>query len=254
MDDSDEDAPSASGPAAAAPQMPIGGMVRDPAGGQDQPVAHQVPPRADDRRDHRQRWSRSACCARARRRRARPPVVEGPVRVPRHGVRDRVRVDVDPHRAAGNRRGAGHLRPRGQAARAPGFHITLPFTTAYSMSTRTQNYTMSSLKGEGAAEATPTTRSRCSGQTAVRATSTRPCCTGVDPNKATDVYRTLGTNYATRSSGRRRATASARSFTQLHDGRRGHDDVATRSSPTSRTCMKAKIEPQGLHPPGLPAP
>ena len=31
----------------------------------------------------------------------------------------------------------------------PGFHITLPFTTAYSMSTRTQNYTMSSLKGEG---------------------------------------------------------------------------------------------------------
>src|SRR5260221_3148157 len=30
-----------------------------------------------------------------------------------------------------------------------GLHITLPFTTAYSMSTHVQNYTMSSLKGEG---------------------------------------------------------------------------------------------------------
>ena len=31
-----------------------------------------------------------------------------------------------------------------------GFHPTWPFTKTYSMSTRTQNYTMSALKGEGA--------------------------------------------------------------------------------------------------------
>src|SRR5690242_48796 len=32
---------------------------------------------------------------------------------------------------------------------SPGFHITLPFTTVYSMNIRTQNYTMSSLRNEG---------------------------------------------------------------------------------------------------------
>src|SRR5579862_6026785 len=31
----------------------------------------------------------------------------------------------------------------------PGLHITLPFTTTYQMSTRTQNYTMSSLASDG---------------------------------------------------------------------------------------------------------
>ena len=33
----------------------------------------------------------------------------------------------------------------------PGIHITLPFTNAYSMSTRTQNYTMSSSQSDGPA-------------------------------------------------------------------------------------------------------
>ena len=42
-----------------------------------------------------------------------------------------------------------------------GLHLTLPFTTAYSMSTRTQNYTMSSGREPRARRAPPTLRCRC---------------------------------------------------------------------------------------------
>ena len=79
---------------------------------------------------------------------------------------------------------------------SPGLHITLPFTTTYSMSTRTQNYTMSSLKGEGQKQNTDDSVAvlgKDGGAASVNAT----VLYRVDPSRATTVYRTLGTNYAT---------------------------------------------------------
>ena len=77
-----------------------------------------------------------------------------------------------------------------------GFHITLPFTTAYSMNTRTQNYTMTSNPGEGQKGNTDDSVAvlgRDGGSAAVNAT----VLYRVDPAFATAVFQKLGTNYAT---------------------------------------------------------
>ncbi len=76
----------------------------------------------------------------------------------------------------------------------PGIHITLPFTNAYSMSTRTQNYTMSALAGDGPAgsvDSAVTVLGSDGGSGTVNAT----LLYRVDRSKATDVYRSLGRNY-----------------------------------------------------------
>src|SRR5439155_1708384 len=76
----------------------------------------------------------------------------------------------------------------------PGLHITLPFTSAYSMSTRTQNYTMSSLKTDGppgSVDSAVTVLGQDGGSATVNAT----LLYRVDRSKATDVYRNLGRNY-----------------------------------------------------------
>ena len=86
-------------------------------GGQDQPLAHPVPAGAHCRRGHRRPRQDRCAPAAHRQRRARPPLVEGPLRLPRLDLRDHLRVDVDPRRAARQRRGARHVRPRGRPAR-----------------------------------------------------------------------------------------------------------------------------------------
>jgi regulator of protease activity HflC (stomatin/prohibitin superfamily) len=76
-----------------------------------------------------------------------------------------------------------------------GLHITLPFTTTYSLSTRTQNYTMSSLK-EGAQKTSDDSVAvlgRDGGSANVNAT----VLYRLDPAKAGEVFRTLGANYPT---------------------------------------------------------
>src|SRR5205085_2573138 len=75
---------------------------------------------------------------------------------------------------------------------SPGFHITLPFTTTYSMSVRTQNYTMSSNRLEGGTvdDSVPVLGSD-GGAANVNAT----VLYRLDPRRATDVYRSLGTKY-----------------------------------------------------------
>jgi regulator of protease activity HflC (stomatin/prohibitin superfamily) len=76
----------------------------------------------------------------------------------------------------------------------PGLHITLPFTTTYQMSTRTQNYTMSSTPGaapKGSLDSAVTVLGRDGGTATVNAT----LLYRLDRSKATDVYRNLGRNY-----------------------------------------------------------
>jgi regulator of protease activity HflC (stomatin/prohibitin superfamily) len=76
----------------------------------------------------------------------------------------------------------------------PGLHITLPFTTTYQLSTRTQNYTMSSTPGaapKGSLDSAVTVLGRDGGTATVNAT----LLYRLDRSKATDVYRNLGRNY-----------------------------------------------------------
>ena len=131
----------------------------------------------------------------------------------------------------------------------PGFRITLPFTAAYSMSTRTQNYTMSSLKGEGAqknADDSVAVLGRDGGSANVNAT----VLYRLDPTKATDVYRTLGRNYQTQI-----VRPSARNCIRIIFT---HYDVVTAATSAwdkveddVSKCMKDKLVPR-VAPPGLP--
>jgi prohibitin 1 len=125
-----------------------------------------------------------------------------------------------------------------------GPHITWPFTSAYSMTTRTQNYTMSSLKGEGAAKNSDDSVAvlgRDGGSANVNAT----VLYRLDPKKATDVYRTLGRNYQTQI-----VRPSARDCIRIVFT---HYDVVTASTSAWDTvendvtkCMKDKLGPRGL--------
>jgi prohibitin 1 len=125
-----------------------------------------------------------------------------------------------------------------------GLHITLPFTAAYSMSTRTQNYTMSSLKGEGQQGNTDDSVAvlgKDGGGANVNAT----VLYRLVPRKATDVYRAIGPNYATAI-----VRPSARSCIRLVFTR--FDVVTAATSAWDQVesdvdkCMKEKLVPRGL--------
>jgi regulator of protease activity HflC (stomatin/prohibitin superfamily) len=125
-----------------------------------------------------------------------------------------------------------------------GPHLTWPFTTAYSMSTRTQNYTMSSLKGEGAqknVDDSVAVLGRDGGSANVNAT----VLYRLDPTRATDVYRTLGSKYQTQI-----VRPSARSCIRIIFT---HYDVVTAATSAWNNvendvgrCMKEKLVPRGL--------
>lgn len=123
-----------------------------------------------------------------------------------------------------------------------GFHITLPFTTTYSMSTRTLNYTMSSNKLEGGAvdDSVPVLGAD-GGAANVNAT----VLYRLDPKRATDVYRTLGTKYTAAI-----IRPTARSCIRTQFTLYSIVDAATTAwrqleSQVSE-CMKSQIEPTGV--------
>ncbi len=126
----------------------------------------------------------------------------------------------------------------------PGINFTLPFTTTYSMSTRTQNYTMSALKGEGAqknSDDSVAVLGRDGGSANVNAT----VLYRLDPARATDVYRALGRNYATQI-----VRPSARNCIRIIFT---HYDVVTAATSAwdkvendVTKCMKEKLVPRGL--------
>jgi prohibitin 1 len=126
----------------------------------------------------------------------------------------------------------------------PGFHVTLPFTTVSSMSVRTENYTMSSLKGEGASanadDSVPVLGSD-GGAANVNAT----VLYRLDRNRATDVYRRLGTNYVSQIVRPTARTCIRTQFTR-HTIVEASTTAWRRLESEVAQCMKAKIEPRGL--------
>ena len=124
-----------------------------------------------------------------------------------------------------------------------GFHITLPFTTTYSMSVRTQNYTMSSNKLEGGPvdDSVPVLGSD-GGAANVNAT----VLYRLDPKHATDVYRTLGTKYASQIIRPTARTCIRTQFTLYTIV-----DAATTAwrelESQVADCMRSQIEPNGIH-------
>ena len=124
-----------------------------------------------------------------------------------------------------------------------GLHITLPFTTTYSLSTRTQNYTMSSLK-EGAQKTSDDSVAvlgRDGGSANVNAT----VLYRLDQAKAGTVFRTLGANYPTQIVRPSARSCIRNTFTQ-------YDVVTAATSSWDKVedgvtkCMKEKLIPRGL--------
>jgi prohibitin 1 len=242
MDDSDKDAPQASG-SAGRPQMPIGGMVRDPREIKTNPTLTKF---------LRERMTAGVIGTLVAIGFLRPRTPSG---------------DLGPRSWKGLFAFLGsifaiifvwtsvHIVQPGSVAvpvtfghsgkpLSAGFHITLPFTTAYSMNTRTQNYTMTSTPGEGQKGNTDDSVSvlgKDGGAANVNAT----VLYRVDASKATSVFRTLGTNYATSF-----VRPSARSCIRLVFTRYNMVDAATtawnRVESGVATCMAANIVPEGL--------
>jgi regulator of protease activity HflC (stomatin/prohibitin superfamily) len=126
----------------------------------------------------------------------------------------------------------------------PGIHITLPFTSAYSLSTRTQNYTMSSSKSDGPAgsvDSAVTVLGADGGSGTVNAT----LLYRVDRSRATDVYRSLGRNY-----GITWVRPTARGCVRDAFTKYGIVDDASVKSATIQndvaTCVKENLESVGL--------
>lgn len=126
----------------------------------------------------------------------------------------------------------------------PGIHITLPLTTTYGLTVRTQNYTMTSNKGEGARANTDDSVSVLGadgGAAQVNAT----VLFRLDSKQATNVYRELGTGYANAI-----VRPSARACIRSEFTNQDMVNAATTSWHAIELrvtkCMKAKIEPRGL--------
>ncbi len=125
-----------------------------------------------------------------------------------------------------------------------GFHITLPFTTTYSMSIRTQNYTMSALKGEGAAKSADDSVAVL-GSDGGAANVNATVLYRLDPRRATEVYRTLGKSYASQIVRPTARTCIRTQFT-LYTIVEASTTAWRRLESEVAQCMKSKVEPQGL--------
>ncbi len=127
----------------------------------------------------------------------------------------------------------------------PGLHFTAPwpFTRVTQLSTRTQNYSMSSTKGEGSVSGDDSVivLGRDGAQGNVDAT----VLYRVDRENATYVYETLGTSFTTSV-----VRPSARACIRTEFTTRNLVEASTASWPEiSRSiseCMREKIEPRGI--------
>src|SRR5689334_18441070 len=126
----------------------------------------------------------------------------------------------------------------------PGIHLTLPFTSTYSMSTRTQNYTMSSSASDGpqgSVDGAVPVLGKDGGGATVNAT----LLYRLDRTKASDVYRNIGRNYSSSI-----VRPTARSCIRAEFTKYGIADGASIDSGAIEdniaACIKAKLESVGL--------
>jgi regulator of protease activity HflC (stomatin/prohibitin superfamily) len=128
----------------------------------------------------------------------------------------------------------------------PGLHFTAPwpFTRVSEISTRTQNYTMSATRGEGergGIDDSVVVLGRDGGQANVDAT----VLFRVSPANATQVYETVGTDFASAI-----IRPAARSCIRSEFTTRDIVEASTESWPVISeniaTCMRDKIEPRGI--------
>jgi regulator of protease activity HflC (stomatin/prohibitin superfamily) len=126
----------------------------------------------------------------------------------------------------------------------PGVHITLPFTRTYSMSTRTQNYTMSSSSKDGPAGSVDSPVAVL-GEDGGAATVNATLLYRVDRDKASDVYRNLGRNYSTSV-----VRPTARSCVRAEFAKYAVAEAASTASgqieDNVAECVKEKLESAGL--------
>jgi regulator of protease activity HflC (stomatin/prohibitin superfamily) len=126
----------------------------------------------------------------------------------------------------------------------PGVHITLPFTRTYSMSTRTQNYTMSSSANDGPA-GTVDSPVAVLGEDGGAATVNATLLYRVDRDKASDVYRNLGRNYSTSV-----VRPTARSCVRAEFAKYAVAEAASTASGAIEdniaACVKEKLESAGM--------
>ena len=126
----------------------------------------------------------------------------------------------------------------------PGVHITLPFTRTYSMSTRTQNYTMSSSANDGPAGSVDSPVAVL-GEDGGAATVNATLLYRVDRDKASDVYRNLGRSYATAV-----VRPTARSCVRAEFAKYPVAEAASTASGSIEdnvgACVKDKLESAGL--------
>jgi prohibitin 1 len=194
MSDSEDGTPSGAAPEAR-PQMPIGGMVRDPREIKTNPTLT---------RFLRERMTAGIIGTLVAIGVLRPRLANG--ELGRRSWRGLftfvfsifaiIIVYTSVHVVQPGTVGVPVTFGRAGKSLSPGFHITLPFTRAYSVSTRTQNYTMSSLKGEGQKnniDDSVSVLGKDGGPASVNAT----VLYRVEPSHATSVFRNIGTNYAT---------------------------------------------------------
>jgi regulator of protease activity HflC (stomatin/prohibitin superfamily) len=128
---------------------------------------------------------------------------------------------------------------------SPGFHITLPFTTAYSINTRIQNYTMTSAAPVKGQKATTDPAVSVLGKDGGAASVSATVLYRVDPAKATAVFSHLGTNYSTAIVRSSANTCIRLVFTREDMVAAATTDWATVETGVA-TCMGASLKPQGL--------
>lgn len=125
-----------------------------------------------------------------------------------------------------------------------GVRITWPLTTMNTVSTRTQNYTMSSARGEGARgdvdDSVPVLGAD-GGAAQVNAT----VLFSVDPKQATNLFRNVGSDYTLKL-----VRPGARSCVRSEFTKSDMVDAATsdwsKIEQRVADCMRSKIEPDGL--------
>ena len=131
-----------------------------------------------------------------------------------------------------------------EAPIGPGFHITLPFTTTYNLSVRTQNYTMSSTVGDGALSNTDDSVAVL-GSDGGSANVNATVLYRVDPKQATLVYKNLGRSYAN-AIVRPSARACIRTQFTLYPIVQAATTDWRKIQTDATTCLKEKIESNGL--------